>query len=95
MMDGRIVKEGGPELAHELEAKGYESSRAPQLPQASDSTGNRSRQLQSPKERPMVATPKPQVDIGEYQYGFRDEEDYFLQERARARPRNGRSRSRR
>src|SRR5689334_5148902 len=26
----------------------------------------------------MVATPKPQVDIGEYQYGFRDEEDYFF-----------------
>ncbi len=28
MMDGRIVKEGGPELAHELEAKGYENIRA-------------------------------------------------------------------
>jgi Fe-S cluster assembly ATP-binding protein len=27
MMDGRIVKEGGPELAHELEAKGYETLR--------------------------------------------------------------------
>jgi Fe-S cluster assembly protein SufB len=26
----------------------------------------------------MVATPKPQVDIGEYQYGFRDEEDYVF-----------------
>ncbi len=25
----------------------------------------------------MVAAPKAQVDIGEYQYGFRDEEDYF------------------
>src|SRR3954471_15491093 len=28
MMDGRIVQEGGPELAHELEAKGYEQLRA-------------------------------------------------------------------
>jgi len=28
MMDGRIVQEGGPELAHELEAKGYELLRA-------------------------------------------------------------------
>jgi Fe-S cluster assembly ATP-binding protein len=28
MMDGRIVEEGGPELAHELEAKGYEEMRA-------------------------------------------------------------------
>ena len=28
MMDGRIVAEGGPELAHELEAKGYETLRA-------------------------------------------------------------------
>jgi Fe-S cluster assembly ATP-binding protein len=28
MMDGRIVKEGGPELALELEAKGYETLRA-------------------------------------------------------------------
>jgi Fe-S cluster assembly ATP-binding protein len=28
MMDGRIVKEGGPELAHELEAMGYENIRA-------------------------------------------------------------------
>jgi Fe-S cluster assembly ATP-binding protein len=28
MMDGRIVREGGPELAHELEAKGYETLRA-------------------------------------------------------------------
>ncbi len=28
MMDGRIVQEGGPELAHELEAKGYEGLRA-------------------------------------------------------------------
>jgi Fe-S cluster assembly ATP-binding protein len=27
-VDGRIVKEGGPELAHELEAKGYETLRA-------------------------------------------------------------------
>ena len=27
MMDGRIVQEGGPELAHELEAKGYERLR--------------------------------------------------------------------
>jgi len=26
----------------------------------------------------MVAVAKPQVDIGEYQYGFRDEEDYFF-----------------
>ena len=24
-VDGRIVEEGGPELAHELEARGYES----------------------------------------------------------------------
>jgi Fe-S cluster assembly ATP-binding protein len=28
MMDGRIVREGGPDLAHELEAKGYEGLRA-------------------------------------------------------------------
>jgi Fe-S cluster assembly ATP-binding protein len=28
MMDGRIVQEGGPELAHELEALGYEKLRA-------------------------------------------------------------------
>jgi Fe-S cluster assembly ATP-binding protein len=28
MMNGRIVQEGGPELAHELEAKGYETLRA-------------------------------------------------------------------
>jgi len=28
MMDGRIVKTGGPELAHELEQKGYEGIRA-------------------------------------------------------------------
>ena len=28
MMDGRIVEEGGPELALELEAKGYENLRA-------------------------------------------------------------------
>jgi Fe-S cluster assembly ATP-binding protein len=27
MMQGRIVKSGGPELAHELEAKGYEGIR--------------------------------------------------------------------
>jgi len=27
MINGRIVKEGGPELAHELEAKGYETLR--------------------------------------------------------------------
>jgi Fe-S cluster assembly protein SufB len=26
----------------------------------------------------MVATPKPQFDVGEYKYGFRDEEDYFF-----------------
>ena len=26
----------------------------------------------------MVATPKPQVDIGEYKYGFRDKEDYVF-----------------
>jgi Fe-S cluster assembly ATP-binding protein len=28
MMGGRIVKSGGPELAHELEAKGYEGIRS-------------------------------------------------------------------
>ena len=28
MMNGRIVQQGGPELAHELEAKGYETLRA-------------------------------------------------------------------
>jgi Fe-S cluster assembly ATP-binding protein len=28
MMNGRIVQNGGPELAHELEAKGYEELRA-------------------------------------------------------------------
>ena len=28
MMDGRIVQSGGPELAHELEARGYEGLRA-------------------------------------------------------------------
>ncbi len=28
MMSGRIVQQGGPELAHELEAKGYETLRA-------------------------------------------------------------------
>jgi Fe-S cluster assembly ATP-binding protein len=27
MMDGRIVQSGGPELAHELEARGYEGIR--------------------------------------------------------------------
>jgi Fe-S cluster assembly ATP-binding protein len=27
MMEGRIVKSGGPELAHELEEKGYEGIR--------------------------------------------------------------------
>ncbi|MGE3796550.1 MAG: Fe-S cluster assembly protein SufB [Thermomicrobiales bacterium] len=26
----------------------------------------------------MVAVPKPQVEIADYQYGFRDEEDYFF-----------------
>ena len=30
MVDGRVVKSGGPELAHELEAKGYEGFRAAQ-----------------------------------------------------------------
>jgi Fe-S cluster assembly ATP-binding protein len=28
VMDGRIVRQGGPDLAHELEAKGYENIRA-------------------------------------------------------------------
>ena len=28
MMNGRVVQSGGPELAHELEAKGYEGLRA-------------------------------------------------------------------
>ena len=37
----------------------------------------------------MVATPKPQVDIGDYQYGFRDEEDYvFKSERGLDRERS-------
>ena len=34
MMDGRIVESGGPELAHELEAKGYEGIRAALAAQA-------------------------------------------------------------
>ena len=33
MMDGRIVQSGGPELAHELEAKGYEGLRAQFAPE--------------------------------------------------------------
>jgi Fe-S cluster assembly ATP-binding protein len=28
MMGGRIVRSGGPEIAHELESKGYEGLRA-------------------------------------------------------------------
>ena len=80
MMDGRIVEEGGPELAHELEAKGYEGLRASRRRAASvvASGGHSSARSAEQKERPMVATPKPQVDIGEYQYGFRDEEDYVF-----------------
>ena len=73
MMDGRIVKEGGPELAHELEAKGYETLRAefaaasrPQRGQGAESNGCR------------TTGTKAQVDIGEYQYGFHDKEDYFF-----------------
>jgi Fe-S cluster assembly ATP-binding protein len=31
MSDGRVVESGGPELAHELEAKGYEGLRARQV----------------------------------------------------------------
>ena len=26
----------------------------------------------------MVSTPRPDIDIGEYQYGFSDKEDYFF-----------------
>jgi Fe-S cluster assembly protein SufB len=34
----------------------------------------------------MVATPKPQIDLGDYKYGFRDEEDYvFKSERGLSR----------
>jgi Fe-S cluster assembly ATP-binding protein len=29
LVDGRIVRSGGPELAHELEAKGYDWVREP------------------------------------------------------------------
>ena len=29
LIDGRVVRSGGPELAHELEAKGYEGFRQP------------------------------------------------------------------
>jgi Fe-S cluster assembly ATP-binding protein len=34
MTDGRVVESGGPELAHELEAKGYEGLRS-RVPEAS------------------------------------------------------------
>jgi len=29
MVDGRIIRSGGPELAHELEEKGYDWTREP------------------------------------------------------------------
>ncbi|MBI4003719.1 MAG: Fe-S cluster assembly ATPase SufC [Candidatus Omnitrophica bacterium] len=32
LVDGRVVRSGGPELAHELEAKGYEGFRVPAEP---------------------------------------------------------------
>ena len=39
MMDGRIVQSGGPELAIELEAKGYEGLRAQLAPELAPVTG--------------------------------------------------------
>ena len=82
---------------HELEAKGYERLRArarrrPSSRELGQSARGRphctERDDQRPKEQHMVAH-KPQVDIGDYKYGFRDEEDYVFKsehgpERARS-----------
>ena len=60
MVDGRIVESGGPELAHELEAEGYDAF----LPEAVGRCF-----LMTTSETEVVA------DIGnEYKYGFHDPE---------------------
>src|SRR5690606_28173861 len=41
--------------------------------------GSSSTDVDLPRRNRMVATPKPQqIDLGEYKYGFRDEEDYVF-----------------
>ena len=61
-VDGRIVEEGGAELAHRLEAEGYEAS-APQTEGAMAAT----------PETEVVAGIG-----NDYKYGFHDEENYFF-----------------
>ena len=63
-VDGRIVEEGGPELAHKLEAEGYE---------AFTPEGVRKRGLVALTETEVVGGIKT-----EYKYGFHDPEDYFF-----------------
>ncbi len=49
---------------------------APALPRRALASGDRASTSDRRRNQTMVA--KPQVDIGEYQYGFRDEEDYVF-----------------
>ena len=61
-VDGRIVEEGGPELAHQLEAEGYEGFGR-----------KRKEQWQHTPETEVVAGIG-----SDYKYGFHEIEDYFF-----------------
>jgi len=61
-VDGRIVQEGGPELAHKLEAEGYEGFAA--------NGEEQWQQRLKPKSSPAFAS--------DYKYGFHEIEDYFF-----------------
>ena len=63
-VDGRIVEEGGPELAHKLEAEGYEAF----MPEPVGGST-----LMATSETQVVA------ELGnDYKYGFHDPEEYFF-----------------
>ena len=64
-VDGRIVEEGGPELAHKLEAEGYEAFMPDPVGGGSVMSSHRDRGRQ-----PRSATTN--------KYGFHDAEDYFF-----------------
>ena len=100
MMDGRIVESGGPELAHELEAKGYERLRAesPRLVADERAIGqlvaaDRTSHPTAEEEPTMVAKATNRHRRVPVRLPRRGR--LRLQERARAQPRRSSRRSRR
>ncbi len=89
-------RSGGPEVAAELEAQGYDVKDHVAVGDCLSlrrctnrfAEGNRPEKWQLPIQQSenCDSNPPQEVEIADYQYGFHDEEDYFFKRKAGSTP---------